>query len=160
MQFLFSLLRIKVLYMFRALLAHLQKALHKRRFVYCVLVMSVGRTRIGVERCFYYTDILRCTFNKTLQFSHVCVYKLCRHHTITRGDVHLTRFTCHVLVKYPVWAQSAVWPTAPNYAVLILHIMKNTFCSSSSVRVIHGNRIKALSPRWTCYNLWILIRCR
>jgi hypothetical protein len=44
--FLFTLLRIKGLYMFRALLAHPQKALHKRHLVYCVCVMSVGCTRI------------------------------------------------------------------------------------------------------------------
>jgi membrane protein CcdC involved in cytochrome C biogenesis len=49
MHFLFSLLRIKGLYMFRALLAHPQEALHKRYLVYCVLVMSVGCARIGVE---------------------------------------------------------------------------------------------------------------
>jgi hypothetical protein len=42
MHFLFSLLRIKGLYMFRALLAHRQQALHKRHLVYCVRVMSVG----------------------------------------------------------------------------------------------------------------------
>jgi hypothetical protein len=35
--------------MFRALLAHLQKALHKRHLVYCVRGMSVGCIRIGVE---------------------------------------------------------------------------------------------------------------
>jgi hypothetical protein len=35
--------------MFRALLAHLQEALQKRRLVYCVCVMSVGCTRIVVE---------------------------------------------------------------------------------------------------------------
>jgi hypothetical protein len=46
--FLFSLLRIKGLYVFRALLAHPQEALHKRHLVYCVRVMSVGYTRIGV----------------------------------------------------------------------------------------------------------------
>jgi hypothetical protein len=34
--------------MFRALLAHLQEALHQRHLVYCVRVMSVGCTRIGV----------------------------------------------------------------------------------------------------------------
>jgi hypothetical protein len=49
MHFLFNLLRIKCLYMFRALLAHLQEALHKRHLVYCVRVMSVGCTRTGVE---------------------------------------------------------------------------------------------------------------
>jgi hypothetical protein len=38
----FNLLRIKGLYMFRALLAHPQEALHKRHLVYCVRVMSVG----------------------------------------------------------------------------------------------------------------------
>jgi hypothetical protein len=49
MQFLFSLLRIKDLYMFRALLAHPQEALHKQHLLYCVRVMSVGCTRFGVE---------------------------------------------------------------------------------------------------------------
>jgi hypothetical protein len=46
---LFSLLRIKGLYMFRALLAHPQEVLHKQHLVYCVRVMSVGCTRIEVE---------------------------------------------------------------------------------------------------------------
>jgi hypothetical protein len=48
MHFLFSLLRIKGLYMFRALLAHPQEALYKRQLVYCERVMSVGCTRIEV----------------------------------------------------------------------------------------------------------------
>jgi hypothetical protein len=42
MHFLFSLLRIKDLDMFRALLAHLQDSLHKRHLVYCVRIMSLG----------------------------------------------------------------------------------------------------------------------
>jgi hypothetical protein len=42
MHFLFILLRIKGLYMFRTLLAHVQEALHNRHLVYCVPVMSVG----------------------------------------------------------------------------------------------------------------------
>jgi hypothetical protein len=42
MNVLFNLLRIMGLYMFRALLAHPQEALHKRHLVYCVRVMSVG----------------------------------------------------------------------------------------------------------------------
>jgi hypothetical protein len=46
--FLFRLLRIKGLYMFRALLAHPQEALNNQHLVYCVRVMSVGCTRIGV----------------------------------------------------------------------------------------------------------------
>jgi hypothetical protein len=49
MHFLFSLLRINGLYMFRALLAHPQEAIHKRYLVYCVRIMSVGCTRIEVE---------------------------------------------------------------------------------------------------------------
>jgi hypothetical protein len=49
MHFLFSLLGIKSLYMFGALLAHLQEALHNRHLVYCVRVMSFGFTRIGGE---------------------------------------------------------------------------------------------------------------
>jgi hypothetical protein len=42
MHFLFTLLRINGLYMFRALLAHPQEAWHKRHLVYCGRVMSVG----------------------------------------------------------------------------------------------------------------------
>jgi hypothetical protein len=38
MQFLFNLLKIKGLYMFRALLAHPQESLNKRHLVYCVRV--------------------------------------------------------------------------------------------------------------------------
>jgi hypothetical protein len=44
MHFSFNLLRITGLYMFRALLAYPQEALHKRHLVYCVRVMSVGCT--------------------------------------------------------------------------------------------------------------------
>jgi hypothetical protein len=51
MHFLFSLLRIKGLYMFRALLAHPQEAVHNRHLVYCVRVMSVGCTSIGAANC-------------------------------------------------------------------------------------------------------------
>jgi hypothetical protein len=49
MNFSFNLLRIKNLYIFRALLAHSQEALHKRHVVYCARVMSVGWTRIKVK---------------------------------------------------------------------------------------------------------------
>jgi hypothetical protein len=49
MPFLFNLLTIKGLYMFLALLAHLQEAQHERHLVYCVRVMSVDCTRIRVE---------------------------------------------------------------------------------------------------------------
>jgi hypothetical protein len=44
---LFNLLRIKGLYMLRALLTHPQEALHKRHLVYYVRVMSVGCTNPG-----------------------------------------------------------------------------------------------------------------
>jgi hypothetical protein len=49
MHFLFNLLRIKGLCIFRALLAHPQVALHKWHLVYCVRVMSFGCTRIEGE---------------------------------------------------------------------------------------------------------------
>jgi hypothetical protein len=42
MHFSFNLMRIKGLYMDRALLAHPQEALHKRHLVYCVRIMSVA----------------------------------------------------------------------------------------------------------------------
>jgi hypothetical protein len=36
--------------MFRALVAHPQEGLHKRHLVYCVRVMSVGRSNPGADR--------------------------------------------------------------------------------------------------------------
>jgi hypothetical protein len=49
MHFLFNLLRIKGLCMFRALLSHPQEALPKRHLVYCVRVMSVGCATTAVK---------------------------------------------------------------------------------------------------------------
>jgi hypothetical protein len=49
MHFLFSLLTIKVLYMFRALLTHYQEVLHKWYLVYRMRVMSVGCSRIEAK---------------------------------------------------------------------------------------------------------------
>jgi hypothetical protein len=46
--FFFNLLRIKGLYLFRALLAHPQEVLDKLHLVYCVHVMSDDCTRITV----------------------------------------------------------------------------------------------------------------
>jgi hypothetical protein len=53
--------------MFQTLLSHPQEELNKRQLVYCVRVMSVGCTKIGVEpvtvrvevllRWFHYTEI-------------------------------------------------------------------------------------------------------
>jgi hypothetical protein len=45
--FLFNLLRINDLYMFRALLPHTQEALHKRHFVYCLRGISDGCTTVN-----------------------------------------------------------------------------------------------------------------
>jgi hypothetical protein len=47
MHCLFSLLRINGLYMFRALLAQIQEALHKRRWGYWICFMSLGCTNSG-----------------------------------------------------------------------------------------------------------------
>jgi hypothetical protein len=71
MHFLFNLLRIKGLNMFRALLAHPQEALHKRHLVYCVRVMSVGGTRIGVElvETVQPTDITRMQYTNCRLYS-------------------------------------------------------------------------------------------
>jgi hypothetical protein len=49
MHIVFNLRSIKGLYMFWALLTYPQEALHNRYLIYCVIVMSVGYTRIGVE---------------------------------------------------------------------------------------------------------------
>jgi hypothetical protein len=68
MYFLFNLLRIKGLYMFRTILVHPQETLHKQHLVYCVRVMSVGCTRIGVELVapilVQPTDITRTQYTK------------------------------------------------------------------------------------------------
>jgi hypothetical protein len=53
---LFNLLRIKGLYMFRALLAHPQEVLHKRHLVYCVRIMSTGCTGTEVEFRFHFNS--------------------------------------------------------------------------------------------------------
>jgi hypothetical protein len=47
--FSFNLLGIRTLYMFRALLAHPQEALYKRRVVYACVLGQLAATRIGVE---------------------------------------------------------------------------------------------------------------
>jgi hypothetical protein len=49
MHFLFNLLRIKGLYMFRALLAHPQEVLHKPHSVYYLRIMSVGCVTVAVK---------------------------------------------------------------------------------------------------------------
>jgi hypothetical protein len=51
MHFSFNLLRIKGLYMFRALLAEPQEVLHKRHLVYCVSIMSVGCGTVSLQPC-------------------------------------------------------------------------------------------------------------
>jgi hypothetical protein len=53
--FSFNLLRIKSLYVFRALLAHLQEALHKCHLVYCVRMCDCSFTGIVAQP----TDIIR-----------------------------------------------------------------------------------------------------
>jgi hypothetical protein len=58
MHFLFSLLGIMGLYMFRGLLAYPQEVLHKRHLVYCVRVMSVGCTS-STQILVQLTDIAR-----------------------------------------------------------------------------------------------------
>jgi hypothetical protein len=63
MHLLFSLLRIKSFYMFRALLAHPQDTPHKRHLVCCVRVMLVGCTRIEVGLV-QPTDITRTQYTK------------------------------------------------------------------------------------------------
>jgi hypothetical protein len=65
--FLFNLLRIKCLYMFRALRAHPHEVLHKQRLVYCVCVMSVGCTRTSI--LVQLTEITRKQYTKRHLFS-------------------------------------------------------------------------------------------
>jgi hypothetical protein len=57
MHFLFSLLRIKSLCMFRALLAHPREVLQKQHLIHCVRGISVGCTKSGVERQSWYSQL-------------------------------------------------------------------------------------------------------
>jgi hypothetical protein len=49
MHFSFNLLRIKGFYVFRALLAYSQEALHKRHLVRACVLCQLAATRVGVE---------------------------------------------------------------------------------------------------------------
>jgi hypothetical protein len=73
MHYLFNILRIKGLYMFRALLAHPRRRYKKRHLVYCVCVMTVGYTRIGVEMRFtpipVQSTVITCTKYTKCRFS-------------------------------------------------------------------------------------------
>jgi hypothetical protein len=60
MHFSFNLLRIKGLYMFRALLAHPLEALHKRHLEYCLRMMSFGCGTVAVYLCT--NDIIRTQY--------------------------------------------------------------------------------------------------
>jgi hypothetical protein len=62
MYFLFRLLRIKSLYMFRALIAHPKEVLYKRQLVYCVCVKSVSCTRIWMPMLVQPTDVTRMQY--------------------------------------------------------------------------------------------------
>jgi hypothetical protein len=71
MQFSFNLLRIKDLYMFRALLALPQEVLHKRHLVHCVRIMSVAVPRLQWTRTAIVaqpTDIIHTHYTKC----HLC----------------------------------------------------------------------------------------
>jgi WD40 repeat protein len=69
MHLLFSLLRVKGLYMFRALFAHPREALHKRHLVYCMRVVSW--LQLGIKWNFN----LGCTQLKTRKQYTTC--RLC-----------------------------------------------------------------------------------
>jgi hypothetical protein len=62
MHFLFGLLRITELYMYRALFAHPQKVLHNRHLVYCVHVMPVSCIRFGLEPEMFLLSSLRMAY--------------------------------------------------------------------------------------------------
>jgi hypothetical protein len=107
MHFLFTLLRINGLYMFRALLAHPQESLNKRNFVCCVCVMSVGCTRIGVEvRCTSGTSYIACVLCQLaapgLEYSYSFTQIL-----VQPTDITSTQYT-----KYRLC--SASWEWASN----------------------------------------------
>jgi hypothetical protein len=95
----FNLLRIKSLYMFRALLAHPQEVLHKRHMVYCVRVLrqlaapGLGSTPIlvqwsapkGTDHCsseeYRYTHVDACVARTWISYRCVPCHPWCTHRT-------------------------------------------------------------------------------
>jgi hypothetical protein len=67
--------------MFRALLAHLQEALHQRHLVYCVRVMSVDRTRPGVK-CSSTPNLEQPTIRREKYSHSLCRIKNCQSCTL------------------------------------------------------------------------------
>jgi hypothetical protein len=113
MHFLLSLLRIKGLYMFRALLAHLQEALDKRHLVYCVRVMSVGcyKGRSGTKSLKITCVVWFCL--------HVCLnyFSLWEELDITHTWVFMysTRHSCQILIK-PEFSRKIFEPLKSHFS--------------------------------------------
>jgi hypothetical protein len=63
MHFSFNLLRIKGLHMFLALLSYPQEGLHKRHFVYCFRITSVGCGTVAVSLQPCHSHLTLCSRN-------------------------------------------------------------------------------------------------
>jgi hypothetical protein len=93
MHFLFNLLRIKGLYMFRALLAHPQEALNKRHLLYCVRVVSwlqhpilvQWSVPLGTDHCsseeYRCTHVDACVARTRMSYRCVPCHPWCTHRT-------------------------------------------------------------------------------
>jgi hypothetical protein len=131
MHFLFNLLRINGLYMFRALLAHPQESLHNRHLVYCVRVVSwlhqvwSGTTLIlnkWNKRCITLVSLYWLSF-----FLGVGLFANFNYTTPRLGsdcqhfDIHIPRRTFTPLKMRPFrWPETSV----NKYAVTWRHVPK------------------------------------
>jgi hypothetical protein len=106
MHFLFNLLRVKGLYMFRALLAQPQVPLHKKHLVYCVRVMSVGcyqgcssnpsavcaaypedqQVMLQICRCSWFWINWMQSASRWFHYTDVCITFRCRYRKGTNAD--------------------------------------------------------------------------
>jgi hypothetical protein len=131
MHFLFSLLRIKGLCMFRALFAHFQEALYKQHLVYCVRVVLVGcyHDRSGSSQlCYIVLSIMELLF----PVKAICI--TCRR-LLLYGEANIlltcNRFNswlwCHIFKR--LWRLDhqvlCTWSGIPSYPWQPSHCVTN-----------------------------------
>jgi hypothetical protein len=107
MHFLFNLLRIRGLYIFRALLAHPQEAFHKRHMVYCMRVMSVGCTRIEEE--LHYIG-----FNILIQRMRINYRRISLRHNLSKKCYKIVKFMSITHSERNIWNGSLVATAIPR----------------------------------------------
>jgi hypothetical protein len=174
-QFSFSLLRIKGLCMFRALLIHPHEVLHKRHLVYCVRVMSVGCTILSSIFIGEWISTGLWIWNR-----HCSETSAVKHHTLENNPKDYTQHYVFLLSRFGIFIvmfcslyflcvstvllSPCVFPTAVNklYHIRlritcikwnILTVLCHKLCDFGTVNFLkHPRRVFHLS-QCICINL-------